>query len=52
MDIAAPIEDETRLGRDHRWNLERAIAECGNDMNRNGYASTVSHKVTGTAVCE
>jgi len=40
---------ETRLGRDERRNVEQAIAEYGYDMNGNRYASTASHKVTGTA---
>ena len=43
------IGEEARLDRDEPQKLERKIAGLGKDMNGNGYASTASHKVTGTA---
>ena len=43
------IGEEARLDRDEPQKLERNIAGLGKDMNGNGYASTASHKVTGTA---
>lgn len=46
--IAAPIEDAIRLGGDDRRNMEQEIADSGNDMKGNGYASTASQQVTGT----